>query len=109
MPGGLIIDTSTSRPAVADEFLIPRLLHAARALVWQAWTDPAMLKQWWGPDNVTIPECDVDLRVGGRFYIVMVAGAAMGPYAGTRWPMLAEYTVLEPCTKLAYTAHLQSK
>jgi len=70
--------------------------------VWQAWTDPAQLKQWWGPNDVSIPECEVDLRVGGKFYIVMEAGEAMGPYKGTKWPMEAEFTVVEPNSKLAY-------
>ena len=72
--------------------------------VWQAWTDPEMLKQWWGPDNVIIPECEIDLRVGGQFYIVMEAGEAMGPYKGTRWPMRAEFTSVEPHSRLAYDA-----
>jgi len=72
--------------------------------VWQAWTNPEQLKQWWGPDNVTIPECEVDLKVGGKFYIVMEAGEAMGPYKGTLWPMQAEFTVVEPNAKLTYTA-----
>jgi uncharacterized protein YndB with AHSA1/START domain len=86
------------------EVVLERTYDASPETVWQAWTNPEMLKQWWGPDNVTIPECDVDLRVGGRFYLVMEAGAAMGPYQGTKWPMLAHYTVVQPHTKLAYTA-----
>lgn len=86
------------------EIVLERTYDATPETVWQAWTNPETLKQWWGPDNVTIPECDVDLRVGGRFYIVMEAGAAMGPYKGTKWPMLAQYTVVEPHSKLAYTA-----
>ena len=28
----------------------------------------------------------------------------MGPYKGTKWPMQAEFTVVEPNSKLAYTA-----
>jgi uncharacterized protein YndB with AHSA1/START domain len=72
--------------------------------VWQAWTDPEQLKQWWGPDNVTIPECKVDLKVGGRIYIVMQATEAMGEYAGTRWPMEAKITGLEPEKNLVYEA-----
>jgi uncharacterized protein YndB with AHSA1/START domain len=77
--------------------------------VWQAWTDPKMLKQWWGPDNVSIPECEIDLRVGGRFYIVMEAGVAMGPYKGTLWPMEAKFTIVEPNSKLAYEAKAWTK
>ena len=86
------------------EVVLERTFDAAREVVWKAWTDPEILKQWWGPDNVTIPECEVDLRVGGKFYIVMEAGEGMGPYKGTKWPMAAEYTVVEPVSRISYTA-----
>ena len=72
--------------------------------VWSAWTNAEELMQWWGPNNVSIPECRIDLRVGGEFYIVMEAGEAMGPYKGTLWPMLATFTIVEPNAKLSYTA-----
>jgi uncharacterized protein YndB with AHSA1/START domain len=72
--------------------------------VWQAWTDAEQLKKWWGPKDVTIPECQVDLRVGGRFYIVMEAGEGMGQFKGTRWPMEARFTVVEPNSRLVYEA-----
>lgn len=90
------------QPIKALEF--DRIYNAPLDEVWRAWTEPERLRQWWGPDNVTIRECEVDLRVGGRFYIVMEAGEAMGPYKGTRWPMDATFTVVEPTTRLAYTA-----
>ena len=86
------------------EVKFERTYDASLEKVWKAWTDPEMLKQWWGPNNVIIPECEVDLRVGGRIYIVMEAGEAMGPYKGTRWPMDGKYTVVEKNSKLAYTA-----
>ena len=72
--------------------------------VWQAWTQPDALRQWWGPEHTTVPECEVDLQIGGRIYIVMEATAGMGKYEGTRWPMAGEFTIIEPCTELAYDA-----
>jgi len=86
------------------EVSLERTYDAPLATVWQAWTNPEQLKQWWGPNDVTIPECEVDLRVGGKFYIVMEAGEAMAPYKGTKWPMQAEFTVVEPNSKISYTA-----
>jgi uncharacterized protein YndB with AHSA1/START domain len=86
------------------EVTFERTYDAGIASVWQAWTDPAILKEWWGPNDVTIPECEVDLRVGGRIYIVMQATEAMGEYAGTRWPMEATFTVVEEPSKLTYEA-----
>lgn len=87
------------------EVVLEKVYSAPVAKVWEAWTTVEQLKQWWGPDNVTIPECEVDLKVGGKFYIVMEAGEGMGPYKGTKWPMLAEYTEITPNEKLSYTAH----
>jgi uncharacterized protein YndB with AHSA1/START domain len=87
------------------ELTLERVFDASREEVWKAWTDPETLKQWWGPDNVTIPECEVDLHVGGKFYIVMEAGKAMGSYKGTKWPMLAKFTVVETNSRLSYTAN----
>jgi uncharacterized protein YndB with AHSA1/START domain len=81
-----------------------RSYDAPLETVWQAWTDPVMIKEWWGPNDVSIPECEIDLRVGGRIYIVMEAGEAMGPYKGTRWPMEGEYTVVDNNSRLSYTA-----
>jgi uncharacterized protein YndB with AHSA1/START domain len=91
------------------EVIIEHTYEAPLAQVWEAWTNPKMLMQWWGPDNVTIPECEIDLRVGGTFFIVMEAGEAMGPYKGTQWPMRAEFTVVEPHARLVYTANAWTK
>src|ERR1700736_6299458 len=86
------------------EVVLERTYDASPETIWQAWTNPEKLKQWWGPNNVIIPECEVDLRVGGKFYIVMEAGEAMGPYKGTKWPMLGSFTVVKPTSQLSYTA-----
>lgn len=88
----------------AKEVVFERTYDAPVEKVWQAWTNPEELKKWWGPNNVTIPECEIDLEVGGRFYIVMEADKSMGEYAGTRWPMEAKFTVVEPDSKLVYAA-----
>ena len=87
------------------EVTLERTYNSSPKVVWDAWTKPEMIKQWWGPNDVIIPECEVDLRVGGKFYVVMVAGEAMGEYKGTKWPMLAKFTVVEPNSKLFYSAN----
>ncbi len=86
------------------EIKFERTYDAPLEKVWQAWTDPKMLKEWWGPKNVIIPECEVDLRIPGKFYIVMEADEGMGEYKGTKWPMLAEFTEVVPNSKLSYAA-----
>lgn len=86
------------------EVTLEKIYDAPPEKVWEAWTDAKKLKQWWGPNDVTIPECEVDLRVGGKFYIVMEAGEGMGQYKGTKWPMMAKFTAIEPNSKLFYDA-----
>ena len=86
------------------EVVFERTFATSPRKVWQAWTDPRMIKEWWGPNNVSIPECEIDLRVGGKIFIVMEAGEAMGPYKGTRWPMEGKFTAVETNSKLSYTA-----
>jgi uncharacterized protein YndB with AHSA1/START domain len=60
-------------------FEISRVYDAPREKVWQAWTEPARLKHWWGPRGFTVHTCKVDLRPGGIFLYGMKApdGAAM--------------------------------
>jgi uncharacterized protein YndB with AHSA1/START domain len=36
------------------EIKISRLLNAPIALVWEVWTNPEHISQWWGPDGFTI-------------------------------------------------------
>lgn len=73
-------------------------------LVWEAWTQPDRLREWWGPEKTSVTECEVDLRIGGRIYIVTEAGAEMGKYAGTRWPMDGTFSLIEAHARLAYDA-----
>lgn len=81
-----------------------RTYDAPPARVWKAWTDPDLLRQWWGPENTLITDCDIDLRVGGTIRVVMEAGEGMGKYKGTRWPMEGSFTSIEPETLLSYDA-----
>ena len=49
------------------DLVITRLLKAPRALVWQAWTSPDHLKEWWCPKPWTTEVRAFDLRPGGAF------------------------------------------
>lgn len=39
--------------------------------VFAAWTDPESLKQWFTPRPYSVPVCEIDLRPGGGFRVVM--------------------------------------
>jgi uncharacterized protein YndB with AHSA1/START domain len=53
------------------DLAIERTLDAPRALVWRAWSDPELLKQWWAPRPYQTPECEMELKPGGKFYTRM--------------------------------------
>lgn len=72
--------------------------------VWRAWTEADRLRAWWGPDKTTVAECEIDLQLGGRLYIVTVASEAMGKYAGTRWPMEGTFSRIDEPRRLTYDA-----
>lgn len=57
--------------AEANDLVLERTLDAPRDLVWKAWTDPEHLKRWWAPRPYQTPECEMDLRAGGKFYTRM--------------------------------------
>jgi len=50
---------------------LTRVFDAPRVLVWQAWTDPVMLAQWFGPRGFTASVPELNVRVGGALRIVM--------------------------------------
>jgi uncharacterized protein YndB with AHSA1/START domain len=53
------------------ELRISRVLNAPIELVWEAWTDPEHLKQWWGPDGFTNTILKMEMRKGGEWNLVM--------------------------------------
>ena len=54
------------------DLVLERTLDAPVDLVWEAYTDPEHLKQWFAPKPYQISECELDLRPGGIFRIRMV-------------------------------------
>jgi len=61
-----------------NDLVISRLLNAPRAALWRAWTEPALLAEWWCPKPWTTQVKAFDLRPGGDFHTFM-----QGPDGGT--------------------------
>jgi uncharacterized protein YndB with AHSA1/START domain len=50
------------------EITVVRVFDAPRELIWDCHTKPELMKRWlFGPAGWSMPECEVDLRVGGRY------------------------------------------
>jgi len=62
------------------EIVITRVLDAPRELVWDAWSDPKQVVQWWGPRGFTTTIQEMDVRPGGVWRHIM-----RGP-DGTEYP-----------------------
>jgi uncharacterized protein YndB with AHSA1/START domain len=59
---------------MADEFdlVLERTLDAPIDLVWEAYTNPEHMKQWFAPKPYEVAELELDLRPGGIFRLRMV-------------------------------------
>ena len=63
----------TASPAADPERVLrmTRTFAAPRETVFRAWTDPARLAKWWGPEGMSVPVCDMDVRPGGAWRTCM--------------------------------------
>lgn len=80
------------------ELVIERVFDAPRALVWKAWTDPAMLARWSAPRELTIPAAQSDVRVGGAYRVTM-----REPDSGREFRLRGSYRELTSPTRLVMT------
>ena len=82
------------------EIKLMRTYQAPRQLVWDAWTDPDQMAQWWGPRGITTPResIELDLHPGGRMTFDMVDDAT-----GARYPNSGTILEVDPPTRLAWS------
>lgn len=79
-----------------------REFTAAPDRVWRAWTEPAGLRAWWGPQGFTCPRAEADVRVGGRILVTMRAPHDWG---GADYHSSWTITELEPGRRLRYLSN----
>ncbi len=53
------------------ELSINKEIAAPVEAVFQAWTQPELMKQWFAPGAMTVPNAEVDLTVGGNYLVHM--------------------------------------
>ncbi len=61
---------------------ITRKFDAPVERVWQAWTTPELVKQWWGPEHFTCPDARMDVRPGGKSILAMKDPEGKVQYSG---------------------------
>jgi uncharacterized protein YndB with AHSA1/START domain len=84
------MDSKTTTRADGRELLLTRVIDAPRERVYQAWTDPELIRRWFAPAPYTTPRAEMDVRPGGANLIVM-----QGP-DGTEIPCPGVYLEVVP-------------
>ncbi|HEX3846848.1 MAG TPA: SRPBCC domain-containing protein [Steroidobacteraceae bacterium] len=87
----------------AANLVVRRVIHASPERLFDAWTDPAQLVRWWGPDGVDCPSAQIDLRVGGIYRI-----ANRLPDGSTIW-IAGVFEEVERPRRLVYSWHVEGK
>jgi uncharacterized protein YndB with AHSA1/START domain len=73
---------------------IATIFDAPRERVFAAWTEPELLKQWWGPGLFETVAAEVDLTVGGRYELLLEPGSMR---------LVGEFREVRPPERLVYT------
>jgi len=80
----------------ANRLVVRRFIRATPEEVFEAWTDPNSMAEWMCPGTVRRAEVRLDVRVGGKFRIVMKNPDSETEHTG-------EYQLVEPPSKLVFT------
>lgn len=82
--------------------VIERTFDAPVETVWKYFSDPEMLKKWWGPKNFTAPSVTIDFRVGGKYLSCMRGSPAEGAPVQDFWST-GTYKEIVPMKKIVVT------
>ena len=74
-----------------------RFVNVPADRVYDAWTDPAQLRQWFGPENVRTRNISADVRVGGKYRWDLTSPE------GEEMSAFGEYKELVPGKKIVFT------
>jgi len=81
------------------EIVITRTFNAPPRMVFEAWTQPELVKRWWAPKSmgVTVVGCEADVREGGTYRYVLK------PEGGDAFAFSGRYTEVSPHSRLVYS------
>jgi uncharacterized protein YndB with AHSA1/START domain len=80
------------------ELVVTRTINGPARIVFEAFTQPELFKQWWVPKSfgVSLLSCEMDVRVGGQYRLVF--GCDPEPMA-----FFGRYIEVTPHSRLAWT------
>ena len=82
------------------ELVVTRTFNGPARMVFEAWTTPELLKQWWAPKSmgVSLLSCETDVRVGGKYRFEFGHEASSKPMA-----FFGRYIEVIPPARLVWT------
>ena len=94
MKNGTTVERKSER-----ELVVTRTFNAPARIVFEAWTRPELFRRWWIPKSagVSLLSCEMDVRVDGRYRLVLAHGASK-PMA-----FFGRYIDVTPHSRLAWT------
>jgi uncharacterized protein YndB with AHSA1/START domain len=96
----------TSMERTSDrEVVIARDFDAPPRVVFDAWTRPELVRQWWAPKShgLAVAGCEAEVRVGGRYRYLLQ------PERGNAQVWFGRYTEVTPATRLVYTQAFETQ
>ena len=87
----------TTKTTDKTSLQIKRFINTPRERVYRAWTDPAQLKEWWGPEGVRTRNFVADAKVGGKYRWDLIN------QEGEEMSVFGEYRELVAGKKIVFT------
>jgi uncharacterized protein YndB with AHSA1/START domain len=80
------------------EVVVTRTFDAPARLVFEAWTQPELLKRWWAPKSMgmSLRSCEAEVRTGGKYRFVLEMGSKSMAFFG-------KYLEVVPNSRLVWT------
>ena len=93
------VDRTTIERTSEQELVVTRTIDGPPDVVFEAWTDAELFRQWWVPRSfgITLLSCEIDARVGGGYRLTFDTGTAE-PMA-----FFGRYLEVTPPSRLVWT------
>lgn len=91
---------------MAKQIEVTRIFNAPVEMVWKLWTDPELVKRWWGPKHYISPVAKIDFREGGKSIVSMKAPKEMG---GQEFYSIWKYIKIVPLKTIEFIQSLSDE
>lgn len=97
---GAVRNRTTVERVSGRELVVTRVFDGPAHLVFEAWTNPDLLRRWWAPKSfgISFVSCEADVRPGGTYRFVFGHPSSQQPMA-----FFGRYIEVTPPARLVWT------